>query len=294
MAYLAALPYDDTDNARTLDGMGAVAYDNGTRRNLSGSPLAAVKYDDGGGFRRLGLGQFSDLPFDLPLAPAANVIPLNWYPPTPSPIVDTTWASIPGQLVDTTPPLQPTIYTPLYNPQTQSAPITGTLTPPVSAPSSAGTLVSLAAPVTNVLTSIFNSIKTAVSGTPSGGTTLPSTSAAAAAAPSSSWFTAKSVISGVPNWGIVAVGGVAALALLGAGKSGGRRRNPVGRRRNGMELVLMGANPAFKRKPHWIKRKKRQHAIRRQLRSMGVKIPRSTPAMSQLSMYELRRLRRQS
>lgn len=246
MAYLAALPYDDTDNARTLDGMGAVAYDNGTRRNLSGSALAAVKYDDGGGFRRLGLGQYSDLPFDLPLAPAANVIPLNWYPPTPSPIVDTTWASIPGQLVDTTPPLQPTIYTPLYNPQTQSAPITGTLTPPVPAPSSAGTLVSLAAPVTGVLTSIFNSIKNVVSGTsatPSGAIT-----AQAAAAPSSSWFTEQSVIGGVPNWGIAAVGGVGLLALLGAGKSGSRRRNPVGRRRNGMELVLMGANPSYRRR----------------------------------------------
>lgn len=242
MAYIGTVEYDESGSIRTLEGLGEVSYDNGARRNLSGAPLGAVKYDDGGRFRTLfGMGQ-ADVPTDLPLpALTPDIIPLEWSTPTPNPIFDTQSAPITGTLVDTSPPISsPGVIIPTFTPTTESAPITGNLTPP----SSAGTLVSTASPTVGVLDSLFNSVKNIFSSVTGTATPVLPATGAAAAAPSTSWFSGSTSVAGlsIPNWGVLAVGGVAALALLGGSGGGGRRRNPR-RKRNGMELVLMGANP---------------------------------------------------
>lgn len=248
MAYIGTVDYDDSGTIRTLDGMGAVTYDNGARRNLSGQPLGAVKYDDGGRFRSLvGMGQ-ADVPtMDLPLAPPQDVIPLSWNPPDPAgigPVVDTTSISVPGTLVDTSPPFITTGLAPAYNPDTTSIPVPGDLTPPAAvAPSSAGTLVSAVAPTAGVLTSILNAFK-GVTGPTTTTAIKPTTPTAG-----TSWFTQSSVMAGLPNWGLLAgvsVAGIVAMKLMGGSSSGSpRRKNPI--RRNPMELVLMGANPRRRR-----------------------------------------------
>lgn len=295
MAYIGLVSYDDGGRVQSLDGLGAL-YDSGRTRNLLGADLGAVSYDDGGRFRTLvGLGQ-EDFT-DLPLTPPSDFVPIDYFPPTPSPIFDTTPAEITGSLVPPSGPSMPSTWlTPTLNLNTQSAPITGSLTPP-----SAAAAPSILAPTASALTSIFSGIRNIFSS--SGATVAPGSAGkvigttAAPGTVGASWFSQQSMVTGLPNWGVLAGVGVAGVLIMTAmgGSGSRRRRNPVGRRRNGMELVLMGANPAFHKLPHWQKRKKRERAIRRQLRSGGVKIPRGQwPPMSQLSMYELRRLRRTS
>lgn len=229
MAYLAAVTYDEGGRIRTL---GAVTYDEGGRtRNL----LGAVKYDDGGRFRSLvGMGQ--DVPVDMPppdVGPSAAVPDVFPIPYTPPSIAPTLVPYIPSPVVDTT-----------------STDVTGTIAPPPSPstppPASAGTLVSVAAPAAGALTSILNSVKNIFSGT-SGGTTpvvagkvTPTGTVPAPA--SASWLTQQTMVSGLPNWGLLAGVGVFGIVILAS--MGGRRRNPGRRRRrNPAELILMGANP---------------------------------------------------
>jgi hypothetical protein len=231
MAYVGAVTYDEGGRIRTL---GAVTYDDGGRtHNL----LGAVKYDDGGRFRSLvGLGQDS-LPPDMPppdVGPSAAIpasFPIEYTPPS---IAPTFVPFIPSPVVGVTP-----------------TDVTGTIAPPPSPaappPASAGTLVSVATPAAGALTSILNSVKNIFSGT-SGGTTpvvagqLTPTGTVPTPA-SASWLTQQTMVSGLPNWGLLAGVGVFGVVLLAG--LGGRRRNPGRRRRrNPAELILMGANPS--------------------------------------------------
>lgn len=240
MAYIGLVDYDEGGRIQSLDG--EVMYDNGASRNLLGKVLSAVKYDDGGRFRTLvGLGQDPslDMPVDLPLAPVASDIPLNFAPPTPSPTFDTVSAPITGTLVDTTPPPTPFIYTPSPVVNTVSTQAPGTLvdtTPPAAAPPTQSL-------VPSVLTSIFSGVKNIF-----GSTSAAVRPAGTVAAPATSWFSQGTVVSGLPNWGFLALaagGGLLLVMGLSGGGGSRRRRNPS--RRNPAELILMGANPRRRR-----------------------------------------------
>lgn len=255
MAYLSLVTYDEGGRIRSLDGLAAVTYDDGAKRNLLGWNLGAVKYDDGGRFRTLvGLGQDPelDIPADLPLTPPSSFVPIEYAPPTPAPEVDTVSAVNNQQLIPpVSAPSIPTFYQPLPTVDTQSAPITGTLTPPPGAdtPSSAGTLVAVAAPAAGALTSIFNGIKNIFSGSSTQVKPIvPGTLAPVPGSVGTSWFSQGTMVSGLPNWGVLAgvvlIGTVLVVSLRGGSGTGSRRRNPR-RRRNGMELLLMGANPSY-------------------------------------------------
>jgi hypothetical protein len=257
MAYLSLVEYDAGGTIRSLDGLAAVTYDDGAKRNLVGAHLGAVKYDDGGRFRTLiGLGQDPalDIPTDLPLTPPSSFVPIEYAPPTPAPFVDTISAPNNQELIPPTlTPVPPTFYQPLVTVDTQSTPVTGSLVGPTApaGPTSAGTLVSVAAPAANALTSIFSGIKNIFSG---GSTQVkPITAGTLAPAPvAASWFSQPSaIVSGLPNWamlgGIAVIGTVLVISLKGSGGGGGsRRRNPGRRRRNPAELLLMGANPSWR------------------------------------------------
>lgn len=261
MAYLNLVEYDEGGRIRSLEGLAAVTYDDGAKRNLLGANLGAVKYDDGGRFRTLvGLGQDTfDIPTDLPLAPPSSFVPIDYMPPTPSPVVDTISAPINQELIPPTePPVPPTFYQPLVSVDTQSAPITGNLVgpPAPAAPTSAGTLVSVVAPVAGGLTSIFNGIKNIFSGKSAQVTPAMPGTAVQTGAPSvgASWFSQGTMVAGLPNWGVLAgvvlIGTVLVVSLKGGSGGGGgsRRRNPSHRRRrNPAELLLMGANPSRRR-----------------------------------------------
>jgi len=260
MAYIGTVEYDEGGRIQSLDGLDAVMYDSGRTRNLLGVDLGAVKYDDGGRFRTLvGLGQDAiDIPTDLPLTPPSSDISLMYEPPTPSPIVEKVSTDITGGLVPpSAPPVRPIFYTPLPTVDTVSTPITGALTPPAAAappPSSAGTLVSVAAPAASALTSIFNSIKSVFSGTttaakPIVAGTATRTGVTPTGPVGASWFSQQSIAAGLPNWGVLAGAGVlglVAISMMGSG--GGRRRRNPSRWRNPAELILMGANPSRRRR----------------------------------------------
>jgi hypothetical protein len=226
MAYIGAVEYDAGGRIRSLDGLAAVMYDDGAKRNLLGWNLGAVKYDDGGRFRTLvGLGQDAtdivppDVGVDTSLTSA---FPISYTPPSPAPSFI---PFVPSPTVDT-----------------QSAPITGTLldtTPPAAPP-----------PTTNLLTSIFSGVQSVISAAaplaaPATAGKTVATAAPAAAPATASWLTQASV-PGLPNWGLLAgVGVVGVLFMLAMSGGGSRRRRNPGRRRhrNPAELILMGANP---------------------------------------------------
>jgi hypothetical protein len=240
MAYIGLVDYDEGGRIQSLDG--AVTYDNGATRNLLGKVLSAVKYDDGGRFRTLvGLGQDPSLDMtDLPLAPSSTDIPLNYAPLTPSPTFDTISVPVTGTLVDTTPPATPFIYTPSPTVDTVATQAAGTLvdtTPAAVAPA-------VQSIVPSVLTSIFSGVKSIFGSTSS--TVKPAgTGTIVGTVPATSWFSQDTVVSGLPNWAVLAGAGLAAVVVLASvGGSGGsrRRRNPSSRR-NPAELILMGANP---------------------------------------------------
>lgn len=254
MAYIGLADYDPGGRVRTLEGMGEVTYDTGRTRNLLGAELGAVKYDDGGRFRSLvGLGQDEfamDFPTDLPLAPVSSDVPLMFEPPTPSPTFDTASAPITGTLVDTTQSAAPRFYTPLAIADTVSTPVAGKLvdtTPAAVAPpvQTASVLTSIFNGVRNIFSSTASTVKPATPGTVVG-TVAPAGSVGA------SWFSQSSVVSGLPNWGLLAGLGVGGILLMSAmrssGGGGSRKKNP--RRRNGAELILMGANPSRRRWAH--------------------------------------------
>ena len=249
MAYLSMVDYDEGGSIRSLDGfLGEVTYDTGTTRNLLGANLSTVKYDDGGRFRTLvGLGQ--DDSIDLPLTPPDSTnVPIMYEPPTPSPVFDTVSASIPGTLIPpSAAPTPPIFYTPTPTVDTVSTPVPGTLVD-TSGPAPGAPAVQT--PQTaSVLTSIFNGVRNIFSSTAhtvtplAPGTVLPTVPA------TGSWFSQPSVL-GVPNWGLLAGVGVGGILLMsamgGSGGGGSRRRNPR-RKRNPMELILMGANPHRRR-----------------------------------------------
>ena len=269
MAYIGAVTYDDGGRIRSLDGLAAVTYDSGRTRNLLGAELGAVKYDDGGRFRTLvGMGQ--DLPPDMPPPDVgidesigAQAFPISYTPPS---IAPSFVPFIPSPVVDLT-----------------SAPITGTLAPPPAPPASAGTLVSVLPPVASALTSILNSVRNVFSGSPTAVKPVVAGTVAPAGTVGASWFSQGTMVSGLPNWGVLAGVGIAGVVLVAAMRGGGhsaspRRRNPAkqfehrraqtrkdlarfirqhpkasrreiiskfpGYRRNPAELILMGANPS--------------------------------------------------
>jgi hypothetical protein len=252
MAYLAAVTYDDGGRVQSLDGMDAF-YDNGRTRNLLGAHLAAVSYDDGGRFRSLyGLGDAStDLMdvTDLPLAPPSSFMPIENLAPSiapPSPIVDTTPTEITGSLVAPGgPSAMPIFYQPLVNVDTQSAANPGALTPPPAAAAASAQPVQILNAASSALTSIFSGIRNVFSST--GATVRPASAGtivgtvSPAGTVGSSWFSQPSAL-GVPNWGMlvgIGVGGIVLISMLGKSSS-----TAGARRRNGMELILMGANPS--------------------------------------------------
>jgi hypothetical protein len=248
MAYIGTVEYDEGGRIQSLDGLADVVYDSGRTRNLLGAEMVALKYDDGGRFRTLvGLGQ-DDIPMDLPLAPPSSDIPLMYEPPTPSPIIDTVSADITGGLTPpSAPPVRPIFYTPLPTVDTVSAPLTGTLVHTTQQ------AVPPAVQIPSVLTSLFSGIKNIFGS--AGSAVRPSTAGTmvSTTAPASGWFSGMNVVSGLPNWGLLAGVGVAGMLLLASLKGGGggssRRRNPGRRRRrNPAELLLMGANPARRRR----------------------------------------------
>lgn len=206
--------------------LGDVTYDSGSARNL----LGAVKYDDGGRLRALLGDDYTDFPTDLPLPMPADpyqAMPIEYAPPTPSPIVTT-----------------------------QDAPITGGLIPPAPIPQTAGTVIPTNSPVpavasvTNAFANLIKSIFGSTSAAPATAGTSVLTPAgqtmAAQGQLTASWWNEATILSGTPNWEVVLGGGVLGLGLMAALSGGGgrRRRNPS--RRNPMELILMGANPGKK------------------------------------------------
>ena len=221
MAYIGLVEYDQGGRVQSLDGLAAVSYDNGRTRNLLGANLGAVKYDDGGRFRTLvGLGQDGTDVTDM-LPPDVGVdtsiptaFPISYSPPSiapsalpyiPSPVVDTTSTPTAGTLVDTTP--------------AAVAPAVQSIVP-------------------GVLTSIFSGVKSVFSSTAA--TVKPAGNVAAPVA--TSWFSQGTVVSGLPNWAVLAGAGVAVVVVMASlGGGSRRRRNPS--RKNPAELILMGANP---------------------------------------------------
>lgn len=250
MAYIGMVSYDEGGRVQTLQGTMDAFYDSGRTRNLLGANLEAVSYDNGGRFRSLyglNLGQDDGLE-DLPLTSPSSFIPIENMAPSiapPSPVVDTTPTEITGSLVPPSGPTSmPVFYQPLVNVDAQSTPVTGNLTPP---PASAA----LPAPqvqtlnVASALTSIFAGVKNIFSST--GATVKPVTAGTVVGTvPPTSWLSQGTMVTGLPNWGVLAgitIGGIVFISLMGKSSGGtGRKRNPR-RRRNGMELVLMGANP---------------------------------------------------
>lgn len=209
----------------TGGGLAAVLYDDGAVSHLAG-----VKYDDGGRLRVL-LGQDSTdmLPPDVGVDPnLTSAFPISYSGPS---IAPTLLPYIPSPTVDTV-----------------NTEPTGALIPPAAAP----------APITgSILTDILNAAKTivplaaGVSTGASAGVAIPPgyvRTASGQLVPATgtvgtSWFSQASIISGLPNWGVLAIGGVGVavlLGVLGASSSGGSS----GRRRNPAELILMGANPS--------------------------------------------------
>jgi hypothetical protein len=266
MAYLSTVEYDTGGRIRTLEG--EVRFDDGGRvRTLLGHG------DDGPPH----LGQDEVLPLTssdtwTPLvtlpAPASTLpspnFPDNWYQPT-GPVSLDTFGSLtpppplpPGTVVDL-PATPPAPFHPDLPFGTASAPITGTLTPPVRPAPAAPSTVNVSeasgviASVGNLFKSIFGGSTAQASSqhlVPTSGTVTPAGQVLAATGQlrAGSWFTdpAQEMIGGVPNW--VSAGG--AVLIAAALFSGGREstRYSVRRRRNPAELILMGANPSRRRR----------------------------------------------
>jgi hypothetical protein len=251
MAYLNLVEYDEGGRIQSLDGLDAVTYDDGAKRNLLGANLHAVKYDDGGRFRTLvGMGQDPslDIPIDLPLTPPGNFIPIEYMPPTPSPIVDTVSAPVTGTLVSPSGPQTPPIfYAPTPIVDTVPTPMKGTLVDTTQVP----VPPSVQSPTAGVLTSIFSGIRNIFA---SGGSAALPPSAGKlvntvgpSGLVSSSWFSQAGAF-GLPNWGMLVGAGVVGLVFVSSLKGGGGSRRNPGRRRNPAELILMGANPSRRRR----------------------------------------------
>jgi len=252
MAYIGLVDYDDGGRVQSLDGFLGAFYDSGRTRNLLGANLEAVSYDNGGRFRSLyGMGELGDDLTDLPLTPPSDFVPIENMAPSlapPSPVVDTTPTEITGSLVPPSGPTSmPIFYQPLVNVDAQSAPVTGNLTPP-PAPAALPAPTVQTLNVASALTSVFAGIKNIFSST--GATVAPrsaGTIVGTVQPASTSWLSQGTMVGGLPNWGVLAgitIGGIVFVSLMGKSSGGGstRKRNPR-RRRNGMELVLMGANP---------------------------------------------------
>lgn len=261
--------------------MSGVEYDRGGRvRTL----LGEVRYDDGGRVRTLlgheQLGQ-DDLS-DLPLTSADTWTPITSVEPSPGPVLPDNWynpggpistdqfgnLNAPAPVIQTPSGFQVPANSPLLNSaftpsgtllQTTSAPITGTLAPPapagpvtVTASTSLPAATGIIASAENLLKSIFGGSMVQAAGVPGTqtGVVTPAGQAMAAAGQlvSPSWFTdpAQEVVAGVPNWGIAAGIGLLGVMLFAGGRESSRYS--VRRRKNPAELILMGANPSYRRR----------------------------------------------